>query len=141
MKRQLIYHTPISIEEINKSVETVNVMTENNTFVRTELKSISRDGINLTCNQHTLHRLLPNSASVSPKQAVQLSVEFDLDKTVSADCKVVYARRLSKDTFQLELIFIDMSVDSSEALDVYVEKSLKQLHKSDLNQQALSKVA
>ncbi len=101
-----------------------SVLSEQGVHERTSIKTISRDGICLNCDQETLQRLLPNTASVAPKQAVKLEVSFKLENFLKIDANVVYVRRLSKDTFQLELRFDHLSVESESEIDAYIERSL-----------------
>ena len=140
MKRHLIYHTQIAVNESNNAAEFVCIKTENNAVIEASLQLISKDGLTITCNQHTLHKLLPNTPSVSPKQPVLLPVSFTLDKKIDSSCNVICIRRLSKDTFELEMTFKDMDEKSTELVDQYVEKLLIKKHRQQVKE-PLPKVA
>ena len=122
MKRNLIYHTHI------QPGESIQIRANGSKHVETELDAISRDSLTVTCSQKTLDLLLPNTASVAPKQAVILPVSFRLspsDNEIDAQCSVVSVRRLSKDIFCLDMKFREISEQDYESIDQYVEKSLQ----------------
>lgn len=121
MKRNLIYHTHI------QPGESIQIRANGNDSVETELDAISRDSLTVRCNQKTLEMLLPNTASVAPKQAVILPVSFRLNQLgdeIDAQCSVVSVRRLSKDTFCMDMRFREISSQDYASIDDYIEKSL-----------------
>lgn len=121
MKRNLIYHTHIPIVKERADKDTLL------NGVRTKLQSIGRDGISIICDQQRLTELLPNPASVSPKSAVRFTSEFTLpghDKSMSTECEAFYARRLSRDSFQMSLKFVALSAEHIAAIDSFVETCL-----------------
>jgi hypothetical protein len=124
MKRQLIYHTPISVDKQNYKESGASVLTLAGTNETATIKTISRDGISLNCDQPTLHKLLPNSSSVSVKQPVKLDVSFKLETLLEVSADVICTRRLSKDTFQLELRFSELSPSCEAEIDTYIEQCL-----------------
>lgn len=122
MKRNLIYHTHIHLGE------KINILTSKNETVTTELEAISRDGMTITCDQQTLSALMPNTASVAPKRAVILPVCFTLnqvDDEIKVQCNVECVRRLSRDMFQLDMRFREISDQDFELIDRYIEQSLR----------------
>ena len=126
MKRNLIYHTHI------QPGESIQIRANGSDSVETELDAISRDSLTVTCNQKTLDILLPNTASVAPKQAVILPVSFSLnqsDDEIDAQCSVVSVRRLSKDTFCMDMRFREISSQDYASIDDYIEKSLQRQQK------------
>lgn len=95
--------------------------------VRTKLQSIGRDGFSIICDQERLIELLPNPASVSPKSAVRFICEFNLpgyDKSLITPCEAFYARRLSRDSFQMSLKFVALSEEQTTIIDAFVAKHL-----------------
>ena len=121
MKRNLIHHThiPIAKERADKATLLNGV--------RTKLQSIGRDGFSIICDQQRLTELLPNPVSVSPKSAVRFTSEFTLpghDKSMITQCEAFYARRLSRDSFQMNLKFIALSAEHIAAIDAFVETCL-----------------
>lgn len=122
MKKQLIYHTHINTG-LSKKIE-VNVKTEL-TNALCYLDRISRDGMTLNCDTETLHKLMPNKASVAPKNPITLTTLFSLPKNIAAKCRVIFARRLSKNQFIMELKFVDIDESAMQHLDDYIEKNLK----------------
>jgi len=140
MKRHLIYHTQISVNDDQAKSNPVSIQLNDQSEVHSSLESISKDGLTLNCDQQTLHRLLPNNISVSPKQPVLLPVSFTLYENIDTMCNVVYVRRLSKDTFQLEMRFQEISERESDLVDQYVEDTLKRKH-AERNQQSLLPMA
>lgn len=132
MKRNLIYHTHIPLGE------KVTIETEQNYTTKTDLESISRDGITVICNQLTLNQILPNAASVAPKQPVALPVSFTLGQgeRIKASCNVVAVRRLSKDTFQMVMRFREISEEHFELVDHYIESILNEKSHVPLEQVA-----
>lgn len=121
MKRNLIYHTHIRLGK------QITIETGQKNTAKTDLEAISRDGITINCDRSMLDQLLPNTASVIPKQPVSLSVSFNLDGSsgkVKANCNVVAVRRLSRDTYQMVMRFQDISECHFERVDRYIENSL-----------------
>lgn len=126
MKRNLIYHTHI------QPGESIQIRANGSESVATELDAISRDSLTVTCNQKTLDILLPNTASVAPKQAVILPVSFRLnqsDSEIDAQCSVVSVRRLSKDIFCMDMKFREISEQDYDAIDTYIENNLQRQKK------------
>lgn len=124
MKRQLIYHTPIALDAQSYKASEASVLSGQGVHERATIKTISRDGICLNCDQETLHRLLPNTPSVSPKCPVKIEVAFKLESFLQIDADVICIRRLSKDTFQLELRFGALDTEAECEIDAYIEHSL-----------------
>jgi len=138
MKRNLIYHTPIQLGE------SIAIRTNKIEAVHTELEAISRNGMTIKCNQKTLDLLLPNTASVAPKQSVALPVSFSLNQmksVIDVQCNVVSVRRLSKDIFHLDMIFKEISAQNYESIDDYIESSLQRHQKQPHHKVTLAKVA
>lgn len=133
MKRNLIYHTHIVLDE------KVTIENGQQHCAKTDLEAISRDGITMTCNRELLDQLLPNTASIAPKQPVSLRVSFALDRDreqIKADCHVVGVRRLSRDTFQMMMQFQDISEQHFERVDRYIESALNPVLHDELEQVA-----
>jgi hypothetical protein len=138
MKRNLIYHTHIHLGE------KIDVLTSKNETVTTELEALSRDGMTITCDQKTLSALMPNTASVAPKRAVILPVCFTLNKIndeIKVRCNVVCVRRLSRNIFQLDMRFREISAQDFELIDHYIEQSLRQQQPLKQQKNLLAKVA
>jgi len=120
-KRNLIYHTPIRVGD------TVSVRTQNQETIQTYMEALARDGIVLTCDRETLDALLPNRNMIAPKQAVTLHTTFSLDPDqgkIESDCDVICVRRLSRDTFQMEMRFQELDDESYAMIDAYVDSAL-----------------
>lgn len=95
--------------------------------VRTKLQSIGRDGFSIICDQERLIDLLPNPVNVSPKSAVRFTCEFNLpgyDKSLITQCEAFYARRLSRDSFQMSLKFLALNEEQNTIIDAFVAKHL-----------------
>lgn len=122
MKKQLIYHTHVNTALSNK-IE-VNIKTEHSNE-KCYLERISRDGLTLNCDTETLHKIMPNKASVAPKDPISLITQFTLLKSVKAECRVIFARRLSKNKFIIELKFVAMDEIAIQHVDDYIERNLK----------------
>lgn len=121
MKRNLIHHTHI---QITKDLANKTTMLNG---VKTKLQSIGRDGFSIICNQERLSELLPNPAGVSPKSAVRFTSEFTLpgyEKSMITDCEAFYARRLSRDCFQMSLKFVALSDEQADMIDEFVSACL-----------------
>lgn len=135
MKRHLIYHTQVAVNETN-SDHSICIKTLNEQSIHTAMQSISRDGLTITCDQQDLVQILPNTSSVSLKQPIQLPVSFTLKDTVEAQCNVVCVRRLSKDIFQVDMRFTNLKTRDEELVDEYVEQSLKLKQNTDFFSEA-----
>tara|TARA_R110001599_G_scaffold59077_1_gene163877 strand:- start:13 stop:492 length:480 start_codon:yes stop_codon:yes gene_type:complete len=122
MKRQLIYHTHVTTNQSKNIAVKVKTGTENTICF---LNRISRDGITLSCNTEALHKLMPNKTSIDPKDPISFSICFTLDQNIQANCRVIFARRLSKDQFIMELKFIDIDEQAMQNLDAYIDRTLK----------------
>jgi len=134
MKRNLIYHTHI------QPGESIQIRANGSESIKTELGAISRDSLTVTCSRKTLDILLPNTASVAPKQAVILPVSFCLNQSgneIDVQCSVVSVRRLSKDIFCMDMKFKEISAQDYDSIDNYIENSLQRQQK----QTSLAKVA
>lgn len=131
MKRQLIYHTHVDTnhsEKIQVSVKSKDIN------AKCRLDRVSRDGLTLSCDASTLHLLMPNKSSVAPKDPISLNTNFFLSHNIEADCRVIFARRLSKNEFIMELKFVDISEHDMAHLNAFIEKSLSSnLSKTNIN--------
>lgn len=121
MKKQLIYHTHVNTHQEDKIQVTVQ---STELHASCYLNRISRDGLTLSCDAQTLQLLMPNKASVAPKDPISLKTLFHLSEDVEALCRVVFARRLSKDQFIMELKFVDISAQHMSAVNEFIEKQL-----------------
>ena len=121
MKRQLIYHTHVNTEQSNKIKVFLNSNTAGSVCY---LDRVSRDGLTLSCDFDTLQTLMPNKSCIEPKNPISFETSFKLDKLIEAKCRVIFARRLAKDKFVLELKFIDISEQGMQLLDNFIEKAL-----------------
>lgn len=120
MKHNLIYHAHIAM---HKHVLAGNDHAKYNTH----LEALARDGISLRCDRDTLASLLPNTSSIAPRQPKQLEVNFVLpqnDYIVQCQCEVYSLRRISKDCFQLDMKFHNLSTEQDQAIDNYIEAQL-----------------
>lgn len=126
MKRNLIYHTQIPA---HNSVRTKSADGE----FTTQLESIARDGMTLSCDRKTLDQLFPNTASIAPRQPKKLDVDFVLPGSghaIKSTCEVFCMRRLSRDVFQLEMRFENLSEKDFEMIDRYIDAGLSQNHQA-----------
>lgn len=122
MKRQLIYHTHIDTKQtgiIGVDVRRQDISKKCN------IERVSRDGLTLACDSETLSVLMPNKTSVAPKDPVLLDIAFNIPQKIQAKCRVIFARRLSKNEFILELKFSELSESSMQYLDNFIETLLK----------------
>jgi hypothetical protein len=122
MKRQLIYHTHVNTSPTNKIEVCVNT---DFTSIHCYLDRVSRDGLTLSCDAETLRKIMPNKASVAPKDPITLTTAFTLTDSIEAQCRVIFARRVSKDHFILELKFTEINEQATLHLDNYIEENLK----------------
>ena len=136
MKRQLIYHTHVNTNPSNKIIVKVKTDIESTSCF---LDRVSRDGLTLSCNTETLHKLMPNKVSVVPKDPISLSTCFTLDQNIEASCRVIFARRLSKDQFVMELKFVDIDEQARQHLDSYIEKVLHSEFEKNLDSKMQAK--
>lgn len=124
MKRNLIYHTQISVQNA------VTTKTEHGSYA-TELEALSRDGMVLTCNRKTLDGMFPNTVSIAPRQPKQMTLSFTLPgetELIETSCEVYSLRRLSRDLFELTMKYETLSDADFDIVDRYVENKLKSLN-------------
>lgn len=122
MKRHLIYHTHIDTGRTNQiDVDVVG----DEIKAQCNLDRVSRDGLTLSCDANTLSTLMPNKANVSPKDPICFSVTFKIPQKIEAKCRVIFARRLSKNEFVIELKFIELAESSIAYLDNFIDTLLK----------------
>jgi len=121
MSRTLIYHTQLQID--GQATVTSRPKTE----ISMELSSISKSGLLLKCNKQSLETLLPKQPSLAPKQTVATEVAFGLPEVgkVDAACEIVSVRRLSRDTFELQLNFSNPEQRAITAVEHFVERKLR----------------
>lgn len=122
MKRQLIYHTYVNTNPSNKIEVCVNT---DATETKCNLARVSRDGLSLSCDAETLHKIMPNKTSIAPKDPITISVLFSLAENIEAKCRVILSRRLSKDLFIMDLKFIEINENAMMHLDSYIEEKLR----------------
>lgn len=122
MKRQLIYHTYVNTNPSNKIEVCVNT---DATETKCNLARVSRDGLSLSCDAETLHKIMPNKTSIAPKDPITTSVLFSLAENIEAKCRVILSRRLSKDLFIMDLKFIEINENAMMHLDSYIEEKLR----------------
>lgn len=122
MKRNLRYHTHIKTNSPLKASAGAN-----ETQV-CQLDSLSKGGAALKCNRETLDALLPNVMSIAPKKPSRLEISFTLspELEIKGHCEVIYARRVSRDTFLLETQFAGMSEHQLKLIEDFVETQLRQ---------------
>lgn len=95
-----------------------------------QLTNLSRAGVMALCSPDMVKTLLPRGASVGPRQAVRVKVQFDVPVVnvhkvqIEAECDVVYLRRVSRDTFHLGMSFVSFSDNGQQYLDQYIDKEL-----------------
>ncbi len=138
MKRQLIYHTHVNTRQSNQ----IKVFLHSNTTKSVcSLDRISRDGLTLSCDFVTLQTLMPNKSCIEPKNPISFEASFKLDNLIEAKCRIIFARRLAKDKFVLELKFVDISEKGMHQLDSFIEKALhSEVKKADIdNNQGMTK--
>jgi len=121
MSRALIYHTQLNVDGLAKVVD------KDGHEIVSQLDTISKSGIVLHCDQESLSTLFPKTPSLSPKQAVQFTTTFGLPEVgkIEAKCDVISLRRLSRDTFELQLNFVNASPRALYAIEHYVERKLR----------------
>ena len=126
MSRTLIYHTHVSIDG-NATVET-----DNGACVGAHIDSISKSGLILHCDQASLKTLFPVTPTLSPKQTVELNVDFGLPGVgrIVARCDVTSLRRMSRAKFELQMNFAQADIRSLYALEHYVERKLRESNPS-----------
>jgi len=140
MKTNLIYHTQITMSDEHNGSEKVSIEVSNKTAINAFFNTISKDGMTITCDQHTLHALLPNKESIAPKQPVTLPVTFSLNQEIKATCNVICVRRLSKNIFELDMRFKDLAENDASSVNQYIESSLMKKQRLNANS-PLSKAA
>ncbi len=98
--------------------------------VMTGLSNLSRAGIMVECSPAVLARVLPNHSPISPRQAVRLRARFALpilpvqSVEVVADCDVIYARRLSRNVFQIGMQFVSVEGNGQAYIDQFIDHHL-----------------
>ncbi|MDX1453402.1 MAG: PilZ domain-containing protein [Oleiphilaceae bacterium] len=121
MKRNLIYHTLVPVEQ------DIEVLAKRNGEHSCRLESISKDGVTLSTDRFTLDKLLPNHASVAPKQCVELDIDFHLMRgqlPIVAQGRLIAVRRLCRDRYELKLTFTSLSEQQQAIIDQFVEDAL-----------------
>lgn len=121
MSRTLIYHTQLNVDG------NVNVSDKHSNEVVSKFESISKSGIVVHCDKESLGTLFPKTPSLSPKQAVQFTTTFGLPEVgkIDAKCDVTSLRRLSRDTFELHLDFVNANPRALNAIEHYIERKLR----------------
>lgn len=134
MKRQLIYHTHVDTSHRNH----IHVhVTGNNGNTECSLDRVSRDSATLKCNGSTLSELMPNKTCSSPKDPINLNISFKVPQKIEVTGRVIYARRLSKNDFLIEIKFTEISESSSAYLDNFIDASLNKDRPASVEQNQL----
>jgi hypothetical protein len=120
MSRNLRYYSRVP------SAFDIRFFTKANTTIDAKIQNISRAGLMVEVNHATLNQLIPNIPIVSPKHPIMIIAEFSLDKEMQSplihvNCDVMYARRLSRDLFQLGMSFRSLKKKDAEALNSFID--------------------
>ena len=134
MKRHLIYHTHVITNGQQENAIRVQTRALGSDMKSEEtsclLDRISRDGMTLSCDESSLHQLMPKKSCAAPKNPLSIATNFCLEGNIQANCRVVFARRLSKNQFILELKFFELAEKDMNLIDQFVEKSLNRQQNS-----------
>lgn len=132
MKRQLIHHTHINTKPSDKIDVCVGTdFTKTNCF----LERVCRDGLTLSCDADTLQKIMPNKACTAPRSPIILTTSFTVTNNIEAKSRIIFARRLSKNRFIIELKFIEISEVAMQNLDNYIEANLIAGRENKYNEQ------
>lgn len=94
------------------------------------LSNLSRAGLMVECSPAMLARILPNHSPIAPRQAVRVSARFELPVlpvqtvVISADCDIIYARRVSRQLFQIGMEFVSIEGNGRSYVDQFVDLHL-----------------
>lgn len=108
----------------------VELELDNGEWVSTTLSNLSRAGFMVECSPALMTRILPNHSPIAPRQAVRMKAKFDLpilpvqSVRITADCDVIYARRLSRQVFQIGMQFVDLEGNGQDYVNQFVDKHL-----------------
>lgn len=124
MATNLRYHHRIEARG-NAEVETSEGLLFNGHLI-----DISKTGVSIACDRQVLEGLLPPSVTPhpSPRNRVPVVLHFVLaQKTqpskpapMATECNIIYARRTSRDIFQLGLEFHNLNAHQAHMLDHYL---------------------
>ncbi len=119
-------------QRVETSLDVVAILSEQVT-VNCKATNVSRAGMMISCDEKTLNRLVPNQTSPAPGQWIEISTQFSLpvvasqNVTVSADCHIVYLRRVSRDEFHVGIQFCRFEGNGHQYVDQYVSRQLSTL--------------
>ncbi|MEX0606112.1 MAG: PilZ domain-containing protein [Marinobacter sp.] len=92
--------------------------------------NLSRAGMMLSCDNKTLHQLVPGRKAPAPGQWVDIMAKFSVpvvasqNVTISADCNLIHLRRVSRDEFHVGIQFCSFEGNGQSYVDQFVSRQL-----------------
>lgn len=100
----------------------VDLLLENGTALKVNACNLSLKGILFNCDDWISHKIESRGIQHHPLDHIQIGItaELDKDKKLYASSRIVIARRVSQDKYQIGLEFIDFQQNSDDNLQAYI---------------------
>lgn len=108
----------------------IQVIRANGVVIHSTIFSLSRDGLQLSCDHQTARLIIPKLQQKLAVEPVQIHVRFRLPLSsrppveIDVHCLAKYVRRTSQDNYHIGLNYIDLDDDDIDGLERYVEERM-----------------
>ena len=108
----------------------IQVIRANGVVIHSTIFSLSRDGLQLSCDHQTARLIIPKLQQKLAVEPVQIHVRFRLPLSsrppveIDVHCLAKYVRRTSQDNYHIGLNYVDLDDDDIDGLDRYIEERM-----------------
>lgn len=108
----------------------IQVIRPNGVVIHSTIFSLSRDGLQLSCDHQTARLIIPKLQQKLAVEPVQIQVRFRLPLSdrppvdIDVHCLAKYVRRTSQDNYYIGLHYIDLDDDDIGSLERYIEQRM-----------------
>ena len=108
----------------------IQVIRPNGVVIHSTIFSLSRDGIQLSCDHQTARLIIPKLQQKLAVEPVQIQVRFRLPLSnrppveIDVQCLAKYVRRTSQDNYYIGLNYIDLNDDYIDDVERYIEERM-----------------
>lgn len=108
----------------------INIEKSDGCCLTCKVSNLSRSGVMISCDQHTVQALVPDMRAPSPGSWIGVNTCFTVPVvptqpvTVLASGNIVHMRRIARNEFQVGIQFTEFEDNGFEYVDRYVAKLL-----------------
>ena len=108
----------------------IQVIRANGVVIHSTIFSLSRDGLQLSCDHQTARLIIPKLQQKLAVEPVQIHVRFRLPLSsrppieIDVHCLAKYVRRTSQNNYHIGLNYVDLDDDDIDGLERFVEERM-----------------